>query len=67
MEKRHDRVSVGSSATGLLSGVVGVAAAATIFTPVGPPLLLASILFGTSGAAVAAGSEAVQLIEVKVT
>jgi hypothetical protein len=36
-----------------------VAAAATIFTPVGPPLLLASILFGGGAAAVDAASEAV--------
>lgn len=59
MEKRHNHVGLGSSATGVLSGVVGVAAAATIFTPVGPPLLLASILFGSTGAAAQAGSERV--------
>lgn len=34
-------------------------AACTIFTPVGPPLLLASILFGGGATAVNAGSEAV--------
>lgn len=36
-----------------------MAAAATIFTPVGPPLLLASILFGSGAAAADAASEAV--------
>ena len=43
----------------MVSGGLGVAAAATIFTPVGPPLLLASILFGGGAAAVDAASEAV--------
>ena len=57
--ERHNMVGVGSSATGVLSGGLGVAAACTIFTPVGPPLLLASILFGGGATAVNAGSEAV--------
>jgi len=56
---RHNKVGLGSSATGMVSGGLGVAAAATIFTPVGPPLLLASILFGSGAAAVDAASEAV--------
>ena len=56
---RHNKIGLGSSATGVVSGGLGVAAAATIFTPVGPPLLLASILFGGGAAAVEAGSEAV--------
>lgn len=56
---RHNKVGLGSSATGMVSGGLGVAAAATIFTPVGPPLLLASILFGGGAAAVDAASEAV--------
>jgi hypothetical protein len=56
---RHNFVGLGSSATGVIAGGLGVAAAATIFTPVGPPLLLASILFGGGATAVNAGSEAV--------
>lgn len=56
---RHNKVGLGSSATGVVSGGLGVVAAATIFTPVGPPLLLASILFGGGAAAADAASEAV--------
>lgn len=52
-------MGLGSSATGVMAGGLGVAAAATILTPVGPPLLLASILFGGSATAVNASSEAV--------
>lgn len=57
--KRNDRIGFGSSATGFVSGIAGVAAAATIFTPVGPPLLIASILFGGGATAASASSEAV--------
>lgn len=56
---RHNRIGLGSSATGFVAGGLGVAAACTIWTPVGPPLLLASILFGGGATAVNAGSEAV--------
>jgi hypothetical protein len=56
---RHNKIGLASSATGVVSGGLGVAAACTIFTPVGPPLLLASILFGGGATAVTAGSEAV--------
>ena len=56
---RHNKVGLGSSAAGVVSGAIGVAAAVTIFTPVGPPLLLASVLFGGTSTAVAAGSESV--------
>ena len=56
---RHNKIGLASSATGIVSGGLGVAAACTIFTPVGPPLLLASILFGGGATAVTAGSEAV--------
>jgi hypothetical protein len=56
---RHNRIGLGSSATGVVAGGLGVAAACTIWTPVGPPLLLASILFGGGATAVNAGSEAV--------
>jgi len=57
--KRNNQIGLGSSATGFVSGIAGVAAACTIFTPVGPPLLIASILFGGAGTAASAGSEAV--------
>lgn len=57
--RRNDRIGLGSSATSFVSGLAGVAAAATIFTPVGPPLLIASILFGGGATAVSAGSETV--------
>eukprot|EP00934_Nitzschia_sp_Nitz4_P003791 Nitzschia sp. Nitz4//scaffold191_size41780//19540//20757//NITZ4_007468-RA/size41780-processed-gene-0.81-mRNA-1//-1//CDS//3329540184//3781//frame0 len=56
---RHNKVGLGSSATGVVAGGLGVAAACTILTPVGPPLLLASMLFGGGATAVNAGSEAV--------
>jgi hypothetical protein len=56
---RHNKVGLGSSATGVMSGGLGVVAAVTIFTPIGPPLLLASILFGGGAAAADAASEAV--------
>eukprot|EP00567_Pseudictyota_dubia_P018081 CAMPEP_0197438818 /NCGR_PEP_ID=MMETSP1175-20131217/5708_1 /TAXON_ID=1003142 /ORGANISM="Triceratium dubium, Strain CCMP147" /LENGTH=577 /DNA_ID=CAMNT_0042968619 /DNA_START=191 /DNA_END=1924 /DNA_ORIENTATION=+ len=57
--KRNNQVGLGSSATGLVSGITGVVGAATIFTPVGPPLLIASLFFGGSATAVQTGSEAV--------
>jgi Tfp pilus assembly major pilin PilA len=43
-----DKVGLGSSASGIMSGIAGVAAAAAILTPAGPPLLIASLLFGGS-------------------
>jgi hypothetical protein len=56
--RNHNHVSVGSSSVGVLSGVLGVAAAATILTPAGPPLLIAALLFGGSATAVQTGTEA---------
>lgn len=56
--KQHDQIGVGGSSAGLVSGVLGVAAAATILTPAGPPLLVASLVFGGSATAVQTGSEA---------
>lgn len=55
--RNQNHVSVGSSTVGVLSGVLGVAAAATILTPVGPPLLIASFLFGGSATAVQTSTE----------
>ena len=54
---RKNRVGLGSSATGMVSGVLGVAAAASILTPAGPPLLLASLLFGGGATVVQTGSD----------
>jgi hypothetical protein len=58
--KKTNNMGVGGSSVGVVSGVLGVAAACTIFTPVGPPLILASLVFGGSAAAVHTGSEAIK-------
>jgi hypothetical protein len=42
----------------MLSGVLGIAAAATILTPAGPPLLIASLFFGGGATTVQTGTEA---------
>ena len=60
--KRNNRVGIGSSATGVVSGITGIVAAATILTPAGPPLLIASLLFGGSATAASASSEAVNYL-----
>mmetsp|Transcript_3633 Transcript_3633/g.7911 ORF Transcript_3633/g.7911 Transcript_3633/m.7911 type:complete len:408 (+) Transcript_3633:81-1304(+) len=57
--KKNTKVGVGSSATGLISGVTGFVAACTIFTPLGPPLLIASVLFGSGATAASSASGAV--------
>lgn len=61
-----DHIGLGSSSVGLMSGLTGVAAvtaqfvaAAAILSPAGPPLVVASILFGASAAAASGGTEAV--------
>ncbi|KAI2499424.1 hypothetical protein MHU86_15069 [Fragilaria crotonensis] len=56
----RNKVGVGASSAGLVSGALGVAAACTILTPVGPPLLVASLLFGGSATVVQTGSEAMR-------
>jgi hypothetical protein len=58
--KKTNTMGIGGSSVGVVSGVLGVAAACTIFTPVGPPLILASLVFGGSAAAVHTGSEAIK-------
>ena len=55
----QNKINVGSSGVGIVSGVLGVAAAATILTPAGPPLLIASLVFGGGATAVQTGTEAV--------
>ena len=64
--RKNDQVGLGSSGVGLMSGFTGVAAvaahfvaAATILSPAGPPLLIASILFGSTAAAASTSSEAI--------
>jgi len=57
--RRNTQVGVGSSASGLVSGVTGVVAACTILTPIGPPLLIASVLFGGTATAASSASGAV--------
>jgi hypothetical protein len=56
--KQHNHIGVGGSGAGLVSGALGIAAALSILTPAGPPLLVASIVFGGSATAVQTGSEA---------
>jgi hypothetical protein len=60
--KRNNGIGVGSNVTGLVSGITGIVAAATLFTPAGPPLLIASLIFGGTATAVSAGSEAVNYV-----
>lgn len=55
--KRADRIGLGGNSAGIVSGVAGVVAAATVFTPVGPPLLVAAMLFGGSATACSTGSK----------
>mmetsp|Transcript_5822 Transcript_5822/g.12780 ORF Transcript_5822/g.12780 Transcript_5822/m.12780 type:complete len:664 (+) Transcript_5822:1005-2996(+) len=43
--------------SGVLSGILGVAAAATIVTPAGVPLLVASLMLGTGATAAQTGTE----------
>jgi hypothetical protein len=57
-QTRQNKVGLGSSSAGVISGVLGIAAAVTIITPAGPPLLIASLLFGGSATAVSTGTEA---------
>jgi len=55
--RTSNRVGLGSSSAGIVSGVLGIVSAATLFTPAGPPLLIASLLFGGSATAVQTGTE----------
>jgi hypothetical protein len=57
-QERQNKVGLGSSSAGVVSGILGIAAAATIITPAGPPLLIASLLFGGSATAITTGTEA---------
>ncbi|CAB9507985.1 expressed unknown protein [Seminavis robusta] len=57
--KKYNNVNVGASSAGMVSGALGVAAAAAIFTPAGPPLLVASLLLGGGATTVQTGTEVV--------
>jgi len=64
--RKNNQIGLGSSGIGLMSGLTGMAAvaahfaaAATILSPAGPPLLIASILFGGTAAAASTGTEAI--------
>ncbi len=57
-KQKQNKIGLGSSGVGVLSGVLGIAAAATILTPVGPSLLMASLFFGGSATAIQTGTEA---------
>lgn len=54
---RQSKINVGGSSAGIVSGVLGVAAAFTILTPAGPPLLVAALLFGGGSTALQTGTE----------
>jgi len=51
-QETKNHISLGSSAIGAVSGVLGIAAAASILTPAGPPLLIASLICGGSSTTV---------------
>lgn len=56
---KQDKIGLASSSVGVLSGVLGIAAAASILTPAGPPLLIASLFFGGGATTVQTGTEAI--------
>lgn len=59
-KQTQNKIHVGSSSFGFLSGALGFAAAATFLTSapiVGPPLLMASLLLGGSATAVQTGTD----------
>lgn len=57
-KETQNKIGLGSSGAGVLSGVLGIAAAASILTPAGPPLLIASLVFGGGATSVQLGNEA---------
>lgn len=56
IKKQRDGVIIGGASASMISGVLGVAAAFTLFTPAGPPLLITSLLFGGGASAMETGS-----------
>jgi hypothetical protein len=57
-KEMQNKVGLASSSVGVLSGVLGIAAAASILTPAGAPLLIASLFFGGSATTIQTGTEA---------
>ena len=57
--KKEDKIGATSNTAGVLSGISGVAAAACFVTPLGPPLLIASLLFGASAQMTSSGTKLV--------
>jgi len=55
---QHNKIGIGSSSAGVLSGALGIAAAASMLTPAGPPLLIASLFFGGGATVVQTGADA---------
>lgn len=60
--EKQDKIGLASSSVGVLSGVLGIAAAASILTPAGPPLLIASLFFGGGATTVQTGAEAINYL-----
>ena len=61
-KEKQNKIGLASSSVGVLSGVLGIAAAATILTPAGPPLLIASLFFGGGATTVQSGTEALNYL-----
>ena len=59
---KQDKIGLASSSVGVVSGILGIAAAASILTPAGPPLLIASLFFGGSATTVQSGTEALNYL-----
>ena len=57
--KKEDKIGVGCNASGVVSGMTGMAAAACFVTPAGPPLLIASLLFSGAAQMTSSGSRMV--------
>lgn len=55
---RDNQVTLGTSSVGALSGAMGLAGAATLLTPFGAPLLVASFVTGTSSSIFSLGYSA---------
>jgi hypothetical protein len=61
-QEKQNKIGLGSSGVGVLSGVLGIAAAASILTPAGPPLLIASLVFGGTATTAQVGNEAMNYL-----
>jgi len=57
--KKEDKIGLSCNASGVVSGMAGVAAAACFVTPAGPPLLIASLLFSGASQITSSGNKMV--------